>query len=404
MSRILRTVLVLLSIVVLLGVPTLFAVRIYTERANQRSEAEEHFRVVQETISRSGTAATDAVRQTLISNDRLNYLVVVQTRGSVEYAWSRNRRHAIQLDESAILIPESPDESDIWVARLSDTVSVDSASRIIQAEYQLMYPDTVFQSIRDALLTIIAFALLLIVVLIASLSSTTPAQAGDSHTPPVSPPTDTGHVRSSTTPLRPPDETVGTDSPENPVPPPAEPPTESADTVSPPLVSSESGLSFATHLNRRLDLELQRAAENELDVTVMYAAVVESDTKKNPSSEVFGGLILEFFPFEDLVYDLRHEEEGLCCIILPGVDLPAALRKAQRFVTLGRRHNNRSYTTRLGASSRNGRLVESSRLLKEAREALKKTDDRAPVIGFLPDPDRYRRLVRGDGERFTIAG
>lgn len=403
MSRILRTVLVLLSIVVLLGVPTLFAVRINTERTNQRSEAEEHFRIVQETISRSGTAATDAVRQTLISNDRLNYILVVETRGSVEYAWSRNRRHAVQLDESATLISESTNESDVWVARLSDTVSVDSAARIVQAEYQLLYPDTVFQSIRDALLTIIAFALLLIVVLIATLSSSTPAQTGVSHAAPASPPTDAGHARSSTTPLRPPDETVETDPPENPVSP-AGSRTESTDPGSPPLVSSESGLSFATHLNRRLDLELQRAAENELDVTVMFAAVVESETGENPPSDVFGGLILEFFPFEDLVYDLRHEEEGLCCIILPGVDLPAALRKAQRFVTLGRRHNNRSYTTRLGASSRNGRLVESARLLKEAREALRKTDDRAPVIGFLPDPDRYRRLVRGDGERFTISG
>lgn len=402
MSRIFRTALVLLSIAVLLGVPTLFMVRIYAEREHQRAEAEEHFGNVQSAITRSGSAGNDAVRETLLSNERLNYIVVVETRGSVEYAWSRNPHYAAQLNDSAAIIPDTAEESGIWVTRLSDTVSLGSASRIIRAEYQLLYPDRVFQNIRDVLLTVIAFALLLTVVLIAGLSGTPPARNDARDEVPEPRGSDIGGEQPPRTQATGNEGTESIAHENSPIS--ADSGISPADSGSPPLVSGESGLSFATHLNRRLDLELQRAAENELDVTTMYATLIESDTGKHPESEVFGRLILEFFPFEDLVYDLRHEQEGLCCVILPGVDLPAALRKAQRFVTLGRRHNNRSYTIRLGASSRNGRLVESARLIKEAQAALRKTDERAPVVGFLPDPDRYRRLVRGDGERFTIAG
>lgn len=410
MSRFFRSALVLFSVVVLLGIPSLFALRIYTERASQQTAAEAHFSDIRDSITgwaastaggtRPASSLADELRPLLTQNESLNVLIVYRLHDNLEYAWSRNPQTAAQIDE---LLPAPANDATrvtFWQQELSETIGVNGSGLVIGSVYQLLFPETVFQNIRDALLSIIAFALLLIVALIAGISGAAPVAAGSAQ--PVSP---AGSAQPVSTERAVPSESnvKRMEEPGSPTSMPLDPaPPDSNASQPPPLVSTETGLSFSSHLNRRLDLELQRAAENELDVTVLYATVIDTSTGRTPPPDVFGHMVLEFFPFEDLVFDLRDQQEGLCCIILPGVDLPGALRKAQRFVTLGRRHEGYVFTHRLGASSRNGRLVESNRLLREAREALKKTDERAPVIGFLPDPDRYRSAIRGDGETFTL--
>ncbi len=402
MSRIFRTVLVLASVVILAGVPSLFAVRVYLDRSKQQNLAETHFsnviiaatRIVAENDGDSGAGQPIALglQGLLRLNDRLNSIVVLRLHGEVEYAWTRDPQRAALLDEPDASLGDYSFESNLWLERLTDTIHAGPIQFIVNAEYQVLYPELVFQNIRDSLLTIIAFALLLIVGLIASLSAST------------------HEVSTSSRDTSAPDKQVQPEPVQDRKPEPPATHTHSSQenthrpSVTTPLVSSDSGMSFAEHLNRRLDLELQRAAENELDVTVIYGSVLNSHNQTGPEAAVFGRLVLEFFPFEDLVFDLSKEQPGLCCIILPGIDLSGALRKAQRFVTLSRRHDSGAFRTRLGASSRNGRLVESVRLLNEAREALGKTDDTSPIVGFLPDPDRYRRLVRNSGDRFTVSG
>jgi len=135
--------------------------------------------------------------------------------------------------------------------------------------------------------------------------------------------------------------------------------------------------------------ELERAAENDLDLALFMIQI--RDAEDTPvTSTVLGSLILEQFPFEDLAFEYS---DGRVCVILPGTDLDTAMRKGQRFITLLKRHELGSYKVNIGASSRNGRLVESDRLLTEAREALSRTDDESTMVGFRPDPDRYRSYI-----------
>ncbi|TVQ24179.1 MAG: hypothetical protein EA383_11955 [Spirochaetaceae bacterium] len=408
MSRIFRTVLVLASVVILAGVPSLFAVRLYLDRSKQQNLAETHFsnviaaatRIVADNDGSSGTGQTIAqgLQGLLRLNERLNSIVVLRLHGEVEYAWTRDPQRAALLNEPDASLGDYSFESNLWLERLTETIHAGPIQFVVNAEYQVLYPESVFQNIRDTLLTIIAFALLLIVGLIASLSApahAVPTPHKDTHTPDKRTQAEPDPVPEPVQDLKPEPSDRHSHSSQN---------NTHIPSATTPLVSEDSGMSFAEHLNRRLDLELQRAAENELDVTVIYGSVLDSHTQAAPEAAVFGRLVLEFFPFEDLVFDLSKEEPGLCCIILPGIDLSGALRKAQRFVTLSRRHDSGTFRTRLGASSRNGRLVESVRLLNEAREALGKTDDTSPIVGFLPDPDRYRRLVRNSGDRFSVSG
>ena len=47
-----------------------------------------------------------------------------------------------------------------------------------------------------------------------------------------------------------------------------------------------------------------------------------------------------------------------------------------------------------GLSSRNGRLVEGWRLMREARQALAKArETRGRIMAFKPDPQRYRQFI-----------
>jgi GGDEF domain-containing protein len=49
----------------------------------------------------------------------------------------------------------------------------------------------------------------------------------------------------------------------------------------------------------------------------------------------------------------------------------------------------------IGLSSRNGRLINSKRILKEAHAALKRAekDSETNLIGFRPDPGKFRSFL-----------
>ena len=456
MSKTPRVTLIVISLILFLGIPSLSVVRIWDASSSGDRQAQRHFSATVQEVRGAAEFLEQAeygrfaesLRPIVEESRRLSLLLVMEQDGRIDYGWSRSRSRLPQ-DISEVRLEPNLSYHEPWERQLDARVArSDSDDVIIAAVYETLDPGLVFQTLRDALLTIITFALLVLIVLIASLRPeaatddsvrtdtnthrVTPDQgrqsagspAADSADEPATPSGRAGATHgppSHDQPQQRPEETRSAQAPpaasadpqEAPTPDvtaseqageektaagqttPAAPSDRSSELHSspegsgPPLVSPDSGLSFSAHLPRRLSLELERAAENDLDLALFMIQI--RDAEDTPvTSTVLGSLILEQFPFEDLAFEYS---DGRVCVILPGTDLDTAMRKGQRFITLLKRHELGSYKVNIGASSRNGRLVESDRLLTEAREALSRTDDESTMVGFRPDPDRYRSYI-----------
>lgn len=147
-------------------------------------------------------------------------------------------------------------------------------------------------------------------------------------------------------------------------------------------------------LDERLSGELHRAGSNQLDLSL---GLIRADNGIS-ETELFTAL-REYFIYKDVLY---REEKAQCWVLFPQMGLDEAVRETQRFIqgikkkiVLGDDSGNTrpAPTISSGLSSRNGRILGSARLIKEAKEALKKTDKQSPVVGFRSDPDQYRQFI-----------
>lgn len=399
MGKAARITLVLISIVVFIGIPLLIALRIWDAADSGSTAAEHHFarmvdltREYSEKLDKDNAEAfASAVGPEARGDERLITFVVAEAPDRIDYAWSRFRYrlpqdlHAIEADLRLETAPP-------WERSFDRTFVTPAGNRMtVSSVYTVLDREVVFQFLRDGLLAALAFALLVLVALIASLKPA--ASNGSAEASKVDAGPGGGESASSSDRHR--------KSPDSPGSEPvvavdgrgeaggvqAEP--SAHEKGGPPLVSPESGLSYEAHLTRRLDRELERAAENDLNLSLLMLYI--ADSRGSPvGANMLGTLVLEHFPFEDLVFEYN---EGTACAVLPGYELDAALRKAERMWRLLRRHDLGSFHARIGASSRNGRLVESERMIDEAVTALAKTDKTANIVGFQPDPDRYRRYI-----------
>ncbi len=400
MGKTARITLVLVSIVVFIGIPLLIALRIWDAADSGSATAERHFaRIV--TLTREHSDALDrdapeefasAIGPEARQDERLLTLVVAEGPDRIEYAWSRFR-HRLPHDLGTLEAGFRLETALPWERSFDQTVDSPDGNRItISALYAVLSRNAVFQFLRDGLLAVLASALLVLVVLIASLRPAASIESNDSSRADDArrnAPSSVAGKRERQSSASPDIESCPTanrhneksdDRPETSA---AQPERQ------PPLVSPESGLSYATHLGRRLAGELERAAENDLNLSLLVVRI--TDEQNTPvNARILGTLVLEHFPFEDLVFEYA---EGTACAVLPGYELDAALRKAERMWTLLRRHDLGSFRGRVGASSRNGRLVEAERMISEAVSALEKTDSKSNIVGFQPDPDRYRRYI-----------
>jgi hypothetical protein len=152
------------------------------------------------------------------------------------------------------------------------------------------------------------------------------------------------------------------------------------------LFSATTGLSYREHLERRLGLELERAAYNDQDLTCM---VIRFDDL-GESQEAYverAQQILSTFQFEDLCFEYDSRS---FCVILPNTALPQGLRSAEEFRT---RYKGRIV---IGLSARNGRLVEAARVLGEASRSMEHAlHEPRGIVGFRPDPRKYRQFITG---------
>ncbi len=142
----------------------------------------------------------------------------------------------------------------------------------------------------------------------------------------------------------------------------------------------------------KLSSELKRAASFDQDL-VLVLIDVDTDFLNN-HRDSFLELLHETFSYSDLIF--QYSDSGFA-LILPNEDVDSGIthirdfdqEAAKEFDTLN------LYPFHYGLSSRNGRLIGGQTLYHEAEAALKKSkgDPAAHIIGFRPDPAKYRDFL-----------
>lgn len=150
------------------------------------------------------------------------------------------------------------------------------------------------------------------------------------------------------------------------------------------LFSPITGLSYREHLERRLGLELERAAYNDQDLSCIIV-MFEGLHRDSEAYVLRANQVLSSFQFEDLCFEFGNDS---FCMIMPNAELSRAIRSCEEFKD--------QYTGQyfFGISSRNGRLVEAVRILAEAERSLEHArNEPGGIVGFRPDPRKYRQFV-----------
>ena len=159
---------------------------------------------------------------------------------------------------------------------------------------------------------------------------------------------------------------------------------------------SPRGIGWESYTKERLVSELHRCSALEEDLVFILM-----DTGKTKLGEgTFRNLISEIassFTLRDMIFE--KGENGLS-LIVPAQSLEQCLVKAEKF--LEKAHTSLFDPSGnlpdlcIGMSSRAGRLVEASRLITEAGQALAKAlkDPQSPIIAFKSDPEKYRDFIR----------
>ena len=155
------------------------------------------------------------------------------------------------------------------------------------------------------------------------------------------------------------------------------------------LYSSRTGLVWQAFLKERLNNELKRAASFDQDLVLGIISITEPPAEVSP--DMLGGLILEHFPFSDLSFEYG---ENTYAVIIPNTDLDQGISNFEAFMAPAANlcGSESAAVIAVGLSSRNGRLLESDRLITEADKALKKAaaEHKSSIIAFRTDPSKYR--------------
>ncbi len=142
----------------------------------------------------------------------------------------------------------------------------------------------------------------------------------------------------------------------------------------------------------KLTNELKRAASFDQDLTLVLIKTEQDFIKTNNSS--FLEFLHEIFSYSDLIFKYSETEFAL---ILPNEDIDSGIARIRDFdQNASNKFNILSlYPFHYGLSSRNGRLIDGQILYSEASAALRKSlqDNDAHIIGFRPDPAKYREFL-----------
>ncbi|MCX7655841.1 MAG: hypothetical protein N2Z76_04890 [Treponemataceae bacterium] len=172
-------------------------------------------------------------------------------------------------------------------------------------------------------------------------------------------------------------------------------PVHKAQETEPLLYTPHTGVSWESHLEERLTAELHRSASFDQDLALL---IIEAPEVQEEELPLLAEKIVGFFTFRDMVFEWGTQGFS---VILPNIDLDHAFKMADEFHTkLYKDPDTRHIRIAIGITSRSGRLVEASRLRREAEEALRKAkqEEIHPIVAFKSDPDKYRAYLKKQEE------
>lgn len=261
----------------------------------------------------------------------------------------------------------------------------------LSALYTVFGDEEVFYVARLSLFVLLGFAILSIIIQIASRNASAKSTARPQASAPPAASSDVARQQEQPAPVR--------SAPVHPSPAqrsPAENPavavaTETpVETVAPP---QQGDMVYPrAQLDERLASELHRAGSNQTDLSLALVAAARS----TPEAD-FHALLREHFIYRDLLF---RDGRKLCWVLLSQLDLDSAMKEIETFIALGKKrlssqddNDSKGSVILAGVTSRNGRIVGPSTLYKECKAALRKAGPQSPLVGFRTDPEKYRNYI-----------
>ncbi len=140
-------------------------------------------------------------------------------------------------------------------------------------------------------------------------------------------------------------------------------------------------------LKMRLNNEIERSAENESDIGFAVFRLGKSFRKEEELINEFESALLNNFRYQDLIFHLESQHYG---IILPGRNQRDCLKQIGNFQKICRRKQLPDDIF-AGFSTRSGRLMDGTRLLKESLKAASMANNKkSSIISFKTDAKKYR--------------
>ena len=392
MRQRLSVVYTIVTVVFFLILVVIFVLRLNAVRDENLSQASATLQVARTTaISAFGNnqvtsdSFRNAMRGIIDSNSAIQVLTVYSYNGGTEYLWARDRSYlpSDQQDIGRVVGIPQFQYNKLTSIHITDSFDGPGArTYFVSAVFTVVGNSDIFPLLRDSLVLTLLFALvtLLIMILLMITEQRAPAAVRDQ----VHGETGTnGHSTNGNS-------SVHAAAPEvnrNPVSPRPQTPEG--------IVSPRTGLSYREHLDRRLTLELERSAFHEQDLSALQIRF-PGLRKRTDLYAPAAGLILSHFTFEDLAFEFDDES---FFVILPNTELTVAIKSADTFrrETLRFVREHQIDPPQVGLSSRNGRITESAQIIKETQQAVAKAgeDPNSRIVGFHPDPQKYRAFVSG---------
>ena len=330
----------------------------------------------------NGRAEQDlnSFRNSLIDNSRIKSLIIYGQKGELIYVYARNPAYlklstgSEQFSRNAVHLPYNN------LYEIKHKVDLGDENRLFaEGVYQLISPNYLLSLAKQLFFVLAVLTLLLLVFVIAAGRNYTTQTVGEkdkasakdspgfaSHGPAVSAPTVAAQ------PAKPAQQTVSEES----------------------LYAPDSGLCFEQYLEERLSNELRRAASFDQDlVTVLVKCRGATDDRSIYIQ--LAKTLKEHFTFHDLLFEVQKDK---IAVILPSTDLEQGIDELSDFQKALFKTDPNVFCTAdvsIGLSSRNGRLINSDRILKEANAALKRAenDRETNLVGFRPDPGKFRSFL-----------
>lgn len=379
MNRVRERLYVIGSILFFLTVITVILVGLIQVRQTNETEARRSFETIVANIQSRWRdqplpEASRGMAELFFSDNPYPAFVSVYSFDlGIDYLWARDDRFLGAAGIPDVPVPPVINMNRMVHQQYTRTFTLSNGERrIVTAVFPVLDRESVFPILRNSLVAILAFLVLLLAVTLAgiirsgkSAAPTSADQNGDQATASVG-------VASS----------IGID------------PSVDVDSPVGAAAGDTSLLVPEDNLRRRLTLELERAAIQEQDISV---AMFSFSGGTAPPDTMNAKLVTSFFGFADLSFRFGRDN---IVIVFPSTTLSDTLGQIERFQRYYWEERNRWNAPNgdfsCGVSSRNGRLVSGDRVIGECRAALKRADrSTGKIVGFQPDPQRYRAYLRG---------